>query len=997
MPALQVFQTRFFGFSTRPFAGDDLHLVCILVGSLRLIQFICLVPWMLYNFIDKLKGKNIWINDIPYWCPQYQALKDNVTEDIVFSKSIGEIYEDSAIVRVSSFESGDGPYIYGMVVAIVFLGINVCWLCMLWSATSLGTPTQPERRDKYLRPLIIFQLIAGLIFPIMILVRGIKFTHYVRTDNFRCGQGVTVRGRTLEEQVFYNFYSVLMVTNALEILFWPASFVGNIVRFVKKQGMFLRGKEEKEHRIQYMFGFMFRCLQCLSCGKAGGKDFKNKGELKDFAVQFMELANFETNVDFVLSDVYIGLVMLGRDQLERREAAIQLAVKENNIIRNLVRPQLQVENNSKTEGEDPIASQPHRQKLQKRGSVYILQHQESSTYQVCERHLLLQSNEEDRLLMQDLAYYSRYAQIIYKRVQPLTVEEFGLEDNATHFTRGSDTLFESRYRLSSLDCEHAMLSYACFLNGIVSTPYAILVDTAKEKVVITIRGTISIEDMVVDMQYKPAGLEKVGVICGTDLKGHCCHKGMLARSKWLYNSLRSEKVIKTLYSDESPFKDYGLVVCGHSLGGGCASLLAVMLRPSFPSIRCFAYEPPGGLIDEDLATKCEDFIVSTVKQDDIVPRLSHQNFDALRDNFFDILARIKVPKIQAFHDTRTPCTGASVKQRNSKILRHQTDIPTDTAFYQQLQKFRSERAEADYEKLYLPGKLVHLLDPGDSRPHIPYYASKHEFNHVAISKTMISDHRCFKLVGFLQNAQLCGGKENSMVSFVCNNSIAIQEEEEEEEEDAESSRFFMWCSNPYGRFPILLTLGASIAVLCSILSVTTCKFFTRSVSVYQSDVGDHSLFKITSVGLFSTGLLDCDKLDQNCTEFDKYTESPYCIPYSESQLSQNDWLSKAQIFVACQMVFAFVSLLLLCISTCYRIGRNAWIVICFMLLLSTLFQGLVFVIHRDNCGDSVFPIEDPSYSIVTSCDRGRGASSAIAACCFYFMTAVGSIYFACKK
>ena len=86
----------------------------------------------------------------------------------------------------------------------------------------------------------------------------------------------------------------------------------------------------------------------------------------------MELANFETNVDFVLSDVYIGLVMLGRDQLERREAAIQLAVKENNIIRNLVRPQLQVENNSKTEGEDPIASHPHRQKLQKRGSILYL-------------------------------------------------------------------------------------------------------------------------------------------------------------------------------------------------------------------------------------------------------------------------------------------------------------------------------------------------------------------------------------------------------------------------------------------------------------------------------------------------------------------------------------------------------------------------------------------------------------------------------------------------
>ncbi len=39
MPALKVFKTRFFGFSTRPFGGDDLQLVCILFGLLRLIQF----------------------------------------------------------------------------------------------------------------------------------------------------------------------------------------------------------------------------------------------------------------------------------------------------------------------------------------------------------------------------------------------------------------------------------------------------------------------------------------------------------------------------------------------------------------------------------------------------------------------------------------------------------------------------------------------------------------------------------------------------------------------------------------------------------------------------------------------------------------------------------------------------------------------------------------------------------------------------------------------
>jgi hypothetical protein len=208
---------------------------------------------------------------------------------------------------------------------------------------------------------------------------------------------------------------------------------------------------------------------------------------------------------------------------------------------------------------------------------------------------------------------------------------------------------------------------------------------------------------------------------------------MLARSKWLYNQIKKTKVLKTLYSEKSPFNDYGLVICGHSLGAGCASLLAIMIRSAFPSARCFAYEPPGGLLDEELAKKSEDFIISTVRQDDMICRISHQNFDSLRDNFFDILTRIKVPKVVAFHDIRTPCSGA-IKQRNAKVLRPRADVPTDTDFYKRLKQFRSERAQAHYEKLFLPGRIVHFLDPGDGRPHIPYYASRSEFNFVSLLK-----------------------------------------------------------------------------------------------------------------------------------------------------------------------------------------------------------------------------------------------------------------------
>jgi len=38
---------------------------------------------------------------------------------------------------------------------------------------------------------------------------------------------------------------------------------------------------------------------------------------------------------------------------------------------------------------------------------------------------------------------------------------------------------------------------------------------------------------------------------------------------------------------------YQLVITGHSLGAGVASVLALLLRPEYPRLICYAYSPPG--------------------------------------------------------------------------------------------------------------------------------------------------------------------------------------------------------------------------------------------------------------------------------------------------------------------------------------------------------------------------------------------------------------------
>lgn len=41
------------------------------------------------------------------------------------------------------------------------------------------------------------------------------------------------------------------------------------------------------------------------------------------------------------------------------------------------------------------------------------------------------------------------------------------------------------------------------------------------------------------------------------------------------------------------FRNYRLVVTGHSLGAGVASVLSIILKRDYPHLVCYAFSPPG--------------------------------------------------------------------------------------------------------------------------------------------------------------------------------------------------------------------------------------------------------------------------------------------------------------------------------------------------------------------------------------------------------------------
>ena len=63
---------------------------------------------------------------------------------------------------------------------------------------------------------------------------------------------------------------------------------------------------------------------------------------------------------------------------------------------------------------------------------------------------------------------------------------------------------------------------------------------------------------------------------------------------------------------ELSFNRYELMIVGHSLGAGAATLLSIILKQEYPELKCFAYSPPGGLLSLNMARYTEDFICSVV-------------------------------------------------------------------------------------------------------------------------------------------------------------------------------------------------------------------------------------------------------------------------------------------------------------------------------------------------------------------------------------------------
>ncbi|KAE9399150.1 hypothetical protein BT96DRAFT_1104199 [Gymnopus androsaceus JB14] len=184
--------------------------------------------------------------------------------------------------------------------------------------------------------------------------------------------------------------------------------------------------------------------------------------------------------------------------------------------------------------------------------------------------------------------------------------------------------------------------------------YWVLTDHSREQVVLILRGTMSLNEIAVDLtcqpeEFEPATTEEQetpipgqfhfpkqasasSTSSSMPTKRYTVHGGMLRMARAMGDIGKPVQlaVHEALYRNP----DYGLVICGHSLGAGVAAMLGLMWAdpktcltvhasglPINRKVSVYCFAPPA-LTDAALGKLAEKLIVSFVYSHDVVARLS---------------------------------------------------------------------------------------------------------------------------------------------------------------------------------------------------------------------------------------------------------------------------------------------------------------------------------------------------------------------------------------
>ncbi|KAK9453900.1 hypothetical protein V1511DRAFT_48164 [Dipodascopsis uninucleata] len=340
-------------------------------------------------------------------------------------------------------------------------------------------------------------------------------------------------------------------------------------------------------------------------------------------------------------------------------------------------------------------------------SIYTLKTTQSQT------SLVLDASETPQMqsfppghVCSNLAKYMRFASASYGQ-SFMRLLGLGLKDRMFPTSDSHHVEHHAFAHHTGVGLDHILLSSftdsAIDKSGGISLVHFVAVDHASKIVVLTIRGTLGLEDVLTDLTCEYQDFEWLGKI-------YKAHRGML-RSAMLLKRKSSRVLMTIKVALEELGPDYGLVICGHSLGGSVAALLSILLSEPGPGgeyytssssnlppgrkIHSYAFGPPATM-SSDLRKLTMGLTTSVVYGLDIVPCLS---LGALRD-LQNVALAFKSEKRGLVDQIRRRVL-SKLASPNGVLF----DAQDDEYLWSELEKLR---ACMNNEKLVPPGELYHV-------------------------------------------------------------------------------------------------------------------------------------------------------------------------------------------------------------------------------------------------------------------------------------------------
>eukprot|EP01083_Nonionella_stella_P069654 185807_1 len=173
------------------------------------------------------------------------------------------------------------------------------------------------------------------------------------------------------------------------------------------------------------------------------------------------------------------------------------------------------------------------------------------------------------------------------------------------------------------------LLLCCQIGDVHKVNFYVNFDRNRNALVITLRGTMSIQDSITDIECHPMHFAQIDEECYV-------HRGMGECAKYVFDTITQSHAILNFLDINC---NCDIVLCGHSLGAGVCVILSLMFKYGVQNdtnhlsvfvnarrkLKAFAVAPPS-VIEREFALRIQDevsqFLTCIVHGYDIIPRLS---------------------------------------------------------------------------------------------------------------------------------------------------------------------------------------------------------------------------------------------------------------------------------------------------------------------------------------------------------------------------------------